>query len=39
MIDLQNNKDLVFVNQSKKDIKIYSNVTGNCVSFVISVDA
>ena len=24
MIDLQNNKDLVFVNQSKKEIKIYS---------------
>lgn len=38
MIDLENNKDLVFVNQSKKAIKIYSNVTGNSVSFAISVN-
>ena len=36
MIDLKNNKDLVFVNKSGKKIKVYSNVTGDNVSFVIS---
>ena len=36
MINLKNNKDLVFINKSGKNIKIYSNVSGNNVSFVIS---
>ena len=36
MIDIENNKDLVFINKSDKNIKIYSNVSGNNVSFVIS---
>ena len=36
IIDLKNNKDLVFVNKSGKNIKIYSNVSGNNVSFAIS---
>lgn len=36
MIDLINNKDLVFVNKSNKTIKIYSNISGNNTSFVIS---
>ena len=36
VIDLKNNKDLVFVNKSGKNIKIYSNVSGNNVSFVIA---
>ena len=36
MIDLKNKKDLVFKNCSNKTVKIYSNVTGNNVSFVIS---
>ena len=39
MIDLENNKDLVFINKSGKAIKIYSNITGNNVSFAISVAA
>ena len=36
MIDLKNNKNLVFINKSGKNIKIYSYVNGNNVSFVIS---
>lgn len=36
MIDIKNNKDLVFINKSGKTIKIYSKVIGNSVSFVIT---
>ena len=36
IIDLKNNKDLVFINKSEKTIKIYSNFSGNSVSFMIS---
>lgn len=37
MIDLKNNKNLVFTNKSGKIMKVYSYVNGNTVSFVISV--
>lgn len=36
IIDIKNNKDLVFVNRSGKNLKLYSYVNGNNVSFVIS---
>ena len=36
MIDLKAKKDLTFKNCSNKTVKIYSNVTGDNVSFVIS---
>lgn len=36
MINLKDNKDLVFINKSGKNIKIYSKVSGDNVSFVIS---
>lgn len=36
MIDIKNKKDLVFINKSEKNIKIYAKVSGNNVSFVIS---
>ena len=36
IVDLKNNKDLVFVNKSGKNIKIYANVVGDNVSFTIS---
>ena len=37
IIDLKNNKDLVFTNKSGKTMKIYSYVNGSSVSFVVSV--
>ncbi len=37
IIDLSNNRDLVFTNMSGKTIKIYSYLSGNTVSVVISV--
>ena len=36
MIDIKNNKDLVFINKSDKTIKIYAKVSGNNISFTIS---
>ena len=36
MIDIKKNKDLIFVNKSNKTIKIYSNISGNNISFAIS---
>lgn len=36
MIDINNNKDLIFMNKSGKTLKIYSNVSGDNVSFTIS---
>ena len=36
MIDINNNKDLIFVNKSGKTLKIYSQVSGDNVSFTIS---
>ncbi len=37
MINLKGKKDLVFTNKSGKTIKIYSYVSGNTVSFVVSI--
>ncbi len=36
MIDIKNNKDLIFTNKSGKTLKIYANVSGDNVSFTIS---
>ena len=36
MVDVKNKKDLKFINKSGKTLKIYSNVSGNNVSFTIS---